>query len=36
MTMTVPDAEVRQQMMDTGMLDGMELSYQNLDALEAA
>ena len=36
MTMTLPDAEVRAQMMATGMLDGMELSYQNLDALEAA
>ncbi|MBV7408302.1 SRPBCC domain-containing protein [Maritimibacter sp. DP1N21-5] len=36
MTMTLPDAETRKQMMDTGMLDGMELSYQNLDALEIA
>ncbi|MEC7764780.1 MAG: SRPBCC domain-containing protein [Pseudomonadota bacterium] len=36
MTMTLPDAETRKEMMDTGMLDGMEFSYQSLDALELA
>ncbi|MBV7377481.1 SRPBCC domain-containing protein [Maritimibacter dapengensis] len=36
MTMTLPDAETRKAMMDTGMLDGMEFSYQALDALELA
>lgn len=36
MTMTLPDAETRKAMMDTGMLDGMELSYQLLDGLEVA
>jgi uncharacterized protein YndB with AHSA1/START domain len=36
MTMTLPDAETRKAMMDTGMTDGMEFSYQTLEALELA
>lgn len=35
-TMTLPDAQTRREMMETGMLDGMEISYKNLDALELA
>lgn len=31
MTMTLPDAETRTQMLATGMADGMELGYQRLD-----
>ncbi|MAM63692.1 SRPBCC domain-containing protein [Maritimibacter sp. UBA3975] len=36
MTMTLPDAETRKMIMDTGMLDGMEISFKSLDALELA
>lgn len=32
MTMTLPSAEVREAMLETGMTDGMEYSYQQLDA----
>ena len=33
MTMTLPDAETRKAMLDTGMADGMEASYAKLDRL---
>lgn len=33
MTMTLPDAETRQAMIDTGMGDGMEMSYAKLESL---
>lgn len=33
MTMNVADAATRQAMLDTGMTDGMEASYQRLDAM---
>lgn len=35
MRMRLPDAETRKAMLDTGMADGMELSYQTLDGLMA-
>jgi len=35
MRMTLPDAETRAAMLATGMADGMEISYQRLDALAA-
>ena len=31
MTMTLPDAETRTQMLATGMADGMEVSYQRME-----
>lgn len=33
MTMTLPDAATRKAMLDTGMDQGMEASYQNLDRM---
>jgi uncharacterized protein YndB with AHSA1/START domain len=35
MRMTLPNAEVRKQMLDTGMADGMEASYVRLDGMVA-
>jgi len=36
MTMTLPDAETRRAMLDTGMTDGMAMTYDQLEALLAA
>lgn len=36
MTMTLPDAETRQMMIEMGVLDGMEVSFASLDALDLA
>lgn len=33
--MTLPDAQTRQAILETGMLDGMEQCYAALEALEA-
>lgn len=36
MRMSLPDTETRKAMLETGMADGMEASYANLDALNAS
>lgn len=33
MRMTVPSAEIRQMMLDSGMADGMEISYARLESM---
>ena len=33
MTMTVPNADIREAMLATGMTDGMEISYQRMEQI---